>query len=225
MSSFQANRRFLDWPCDLAEAAEHLGVGEFAVLGASGGSPYALASGCLLGDRVTRIAVVVGGGPPEATGMSETLTSTAYPANRLARRAQQGLMAAAIRLGLTRVMVDRVIGTMSEPDRVAMRRPEVRRWFTGIVRDAYAQGGRAAAHEAGLYRAPWGFRPEEVATETHLWYGGRDTWAPASVGRWLADRIPSAAFTLWPEHGHVTWALSEAVAEVIAFAAGGRTAS
>src|SRR5262249_54752932 len=42
-SSFHEGRSLLDWPQDLVALTEHLGIGRFAVMGASGGAPYALA--------------------------------------------------------------------------------------------------------------------------------------------------------------------------------------
>ncbi|HEV8191986.1 MAG TPA: alpha/beta fold hydrolase, partial [Ktedonobacterales bacterium] len=42
-SSFHEGRSLLDWPHDLVAVTEHLGIDRFAVMGASGGAPYALA--------------------------------------------------------------------------------------------------------------------------------------------------------------------------------------
>jgi hypothetical protein len=43
MSTFQPNRRILDWPSDILELADHLKISQFYVLGTSGGCPYVLA--------------------------------------------------------------------------------------------------------------------------------------------------------------------------------------
>ncbi|KAI0895648.1 Alpha/Beta hydrolase protein [Annulohypoxylon nitens] len=42
-STYQPNRRLLDWPVDLLALADHLKVDRFTVFGISGGGPYALA--------------------------------------------------------------------------------------------------------------------------------------------------------------------------------------
>ena len=42
-SDFQAGRRILEWPDDVAALADALGLERFAVAGVSGGAPYALA--------------------------------------------------------------------------------------------------------------------------------------------------------------------------------------
>jgi pimeloyl-ACP methyl ester carboxylesterase len=43
LSTFQPNRKMLDFPADLIELAEHLKAEKFHIIGVSGGAPYALA--------------------------------------------------------------------------------------------------------------------------------------------------------------------------------------
>src|SRR5690242_4496578 len=50
--------RLLDWPADVAEAADLLGIARFAVQGMSAGGPYALACAHALADRVTACSLV-----------------------------------------------------------------------------------------------------------------------------------------------------------------------
>src|SRR5688572_28104051 len=60
LSDFQPGRRIGDWPRDVVEAADALGVQRFAMLGVSGGAPYALACAALLPERITALGVVCG---------------------------------------------------------------------------------------------------------------------------------------------------------------------
>ncbi|KAJ5827016.1 hypothetical protein N7447_003779 [Penicillium robsamsonii] len=45
LSTVQPNRRIMDWPADVQELAHHLSLSRFAIMGSSGGGPYALANG------------------------------------------------------------------------------------------------------------------------------------------------------------------------------------
>jgi len=220
-STFQTDRGILDWPRDVAEAADILGVGRFSVLGVSGGCPYALACGYALGDRVTRIGIVVGMGPLDATGMRQATGIRGPSAVGLIRRLQFGMAALAFRKGQEGRFVDQSVASMGAADRVVMERGEVRAWFTGVMRESFQGGGRAVAHEAGLYRGGWGFDPRQVDNETRFWYGGADETVPVSVGRWLADRMAGSEYTLWPRHGHFSWMVADEAADVTSATAEG----
>ncbi len=168
LSTFRPNHRFVDWPADIAEATDMLGIERFALLGASGGSPFALACGHALRSRVIHIGIVVGSGPLEATGMRDSAALTLPSSNGLIRRFQYGMIAYAFEKGREDRVIEQSIASMGEADRAAMERPEIRDWFVDLFREAVKQGGRASAYEAGLYRKPWGFDVSQVKTPTSL---------------------------------------------------------
>src|SRR5689334_22999351 len=64
MSSPHPGRTLADWPADVAALADHLGIERFALMGVSGGGPSGCACAAMLGDRVTRAAIVNSVGPP-----------------------------------------------------------------------------------------------------------------------------------------------------------------
>ncbi len=75
LSTFQPGRRILDWPSDITQLADHLGINRFAVAGHSGGGPYVLACAAALPERVSAAALVAAAGPVDASaatlGMSQ----------------------------------------------------------------------------------------------------------------------------------------------------------
>jgi len=214
-STFQAARSFLAWPRDVAEAADRLGIASFAVLGVSGGCPYALACGYALGDRVTRIGIVAGVAPTEATGMSRATVLAQPSAIGLLRRIQFGMAALALRHGREDRFLERSIASMGAADRAAMTHPETREWMAETLQESFQQGGRPIAHEAGLYRRPWGFELSEITQPTLIWHGDADETVPATAGRWLADRLPGADYRLLAGHGHFTWMPSDEGAAIV----------
>ena len=62
-SDFQPGRTLLDWPRDVAELADALGIDRFAAFGVSGGGPHAASCAAALGDRVTAVGLVSAAGP------------------------------------------------------------------------------------------------------------------------------------------------------------------
>ncbi len=73
-STFQPGRRILDWPNDIAQLADSLGLDSFAVCGHSGGGPYTLACAYALPERITAGATISGAGPVDAPGATEGMT-------------------------------------------------------------------------------------------------------------------------------------------------------
>ena len=74
LSTYQPGRRLLDWPEDVRELTESLGIERFAVMGWSAGGPYAAACAARLGDRVTAAALLSSSVPLDAYGTSRGLT-------------------------------------------------------------------------------------------------------------------------------------------------------
>src|SRR2546428_7463178 len=62
----QPGRSVADAAADIAAIADELGFERFAVAGASGGAPHALAWGALLGDRVLRVGALVTPAPSDS---------------------------------------------------------------------------------------------------------------------------------------------------------------
>src|SRR5213079_1139116 len=62
-SSFQRNRKLLEWPPIVDRLVDHLGVTKFRMLAISGGAPYAYAAANAMPERVRAIAIVSGAPP------------------------------------------------------------------------------------------------------------------------------------------------------------------
>lgn len=79
-----------DWAADVTELADRMALERFALLGVSGGGPYALACAARILQRVRAVAVVAGMAPTRAIGRHTrgTLVRIALP--RCWRRAHRG---------------------------------------------------------------------------------------------------------------------------------------
>src|SRR3954465_14232198 len=58
LSDYQPRRRLVDWPDDVLQLATALGLERFAVLGISGGGPYAAVCAWKLPEQLTRAEIV-----------------------------------------------------------------------------------------------------------------------------------------------------------------------
>ena len=212
-STFQPKRRLADWPADLAAVADALQLDRFAVLGASGGAPYAAACAHALPHRVRATALVSGLGPLDSA-IAKTLPGPLRWSFQLCRKApftarlSFALSARRLRRNPQRSMARRR-ATTSEPDRTALIRPQVEPVLAAADQETYRPGVRGAVWEGGLYARPWGFRLEDIPGPVHIWHGGRDTMLPLGVAHDLHQRLPRGKLHLRPEAGHLSLLVDE----------------
>lgn len=207
LSTFKRARTFLDWPDDVAQAADLLGIDRFAVAGLSGGSPYAAVCALKLADRLTAAGIISGIAPfdaPDATlGMSRQNRLLFTLGRRLPWLARLPMAALAFQARNPDRLLRQVERSFAEVDRPIMARPAVRQVYKDDLTEAFRQGSRGPAWELVLYSRPWGFALEKIRMEVHLWQGEADANVPLSMGRYLAAFIANCRATFYPGEGHL----------------------
>ncbi len=208
VSDFQPDRRFGDWPGDVAELADALGIDRFAIVGVSGGGPYALACARKIPRRLTAVGVVCGLGPVgESRALRGMLWSRRLVFN-LARRAPWllRLSYAAVFEHLLRrrptAILSMIARTPVLPDRRVLERPETRRALLASIQESVREGSRGILHELSLYTREWDFRPEEIALTVDLWHGEADPVVPVAHARALVKQLPRVRPVILPGEGH-----------------------
>ncbi|MHB8375730.1 MAG: alpha/beta fold hydrolase [Dehalococcoidia bacterium] len=208
LSDFERRRTILDWPRDVAELADALGVERFAVAGISGGGPYAAACAYAIPERLTGAAIISGVGPFDVPGATEGMSRENRVVFWLARRAPQltrvplFLMAQVVRRWPQRAL-RQMMKSMPEPDRRVLSDPAIGAAFIADAREAFRFGIGAAVQEGAIYARSWGFRLEDIGVPVHLWQGGVDTNVPPAMGRYQAKAIPHCIATFYEDEGHL----------------------
>jgi pimeloyl-ACP methyl ester carboxylesterase len=202
LSDAKHGRTFLEWPDDVVELADALALERFAVLGISGGGPYASACAFEIVERLTATAIVCGMGPAAAPGCKEG-ASWIFP-GKLAVLRWPILMMIAMAV---RKNPDKFIAQMnesvSELDQALLQaHPELAKMIADDWREAFRLGIGGTHQESALYTHPWGFRLQEIAAEVHLWHGEQDNNVSGSVGHYVADAIPNCHATFFDNEGH-----------------------
>ena len=199
----------LDRTDDIIDLTNSLGLNKFAVLGWSGGAPYALAAaGCMPGS-VTRVGIAGGFGPFERQGFKRlvprelrrimTILKVApWMSTVMANESSKQL-----KNGSGGGMSD---GLMSGSDASILNGAGVRDNVTAGAEEAFRQGpAGVAADMLLLFRFKWGFNPEDVQRPVELWYGDDDRVTPVDVGRGLASVIPDSRLRVKPGAGHLLY--------------------
>ncbi len=208
LSTFQPGRRLTDWPSDVSQLADHLGIDRFAVMGISGGGPHSAVCAALLSDRVTAAAIVSGvgplGDPRAAEGMMRSNEILVKLSHRLSPllRAAMGVQVAVARRWPGRA-IDYMVKQVPPADVAILRRPEVRALFELDSARASRTTARAAVQDFELFAGDWGFRLSDISTPVHLWQGDADVNVPASHARLQHAEIADSVLHELPGEGHL----------------------
>jgi len=200
LSDFKRGRKLLDWPDDVIELADALQVDRFAVLGISGGGPYAAACAFKISGRLTATAIVCGMSPIEAPGAKEAIMLAFSPEERrqMLMGMAQGIDEVALVSGMKQSYPE------GHPDRVAIDQPGVAPAIAQTWEEAFRSGIDGADQDAVLYGLPWGFQLQDITAEVHLWHGEPDVNVPVSAARYVADAIPNCRAKFFPDDGHIS---------------------
>lgn len=221
LSTYQPDRRLTDWPDDVKALAQGIGLTKFAVLGASGGGPYAVACARSLPADMLTATGVFAGAPPWSVGahhMSKSRRRLAYLAEHWPRLLR-GLMSAAV--GMTKWLVRR-----------AWVQAKIDAWLEGVVKktkensgekyekmteeqakkareqifapmfDHFEQGTAGFLKETQILVRDWGFPFEEVKGKVQIYHGVEDVNTPINVTRIMASQMPNCNLQEFDKDDH-----------------------
>lgn len=203
-SSRLPDRRVAHAADDVAQLADALGLERFAVMGASGGGPHALACAALLPGRVTAVACLASLAPYSG-GAGSGADGDAF--DWFAGMAGGGAsLRAALRGRREREVFEQTEefdpGSFTDADWAALEAG-----WSSLGADV---GVAAAAGPGGLidddlaYVAPWGFDVADITAPVLLVQGGRDRVVPPSHAEWLLRHCRLGELWLRPGDGHIS---------------------
>lgn len=210
LSTWRSQRKLIEWPTDLAALTAALKIERFALLGLSGGAPYALACARAMPHRVTRAAIVSGIGP------LAVLDDTAWNNSVRRERGLSYFVTARRSYWLVRAMTWLMQRGLRQPDKLmaqvfeglppvdqeVLNEPRTRQSFLNLLHEALRQGGRGLAWDATLIARPWGFLLSEIKLPIDLWHGDADRNAPLAMGGYMAEQLPNSYLHILRGEGH-----------------------
>lgn len=192
---------------DIARVADTLGIDRFAVLGVSGGGPYASALGALLRDRVTALALVAPVGPIAGVAGVKLMPFHHFCFRMLPRMPggvrfvfrgfKRGLDSSpdrAIRIAMVR---------SPRPDHQIMTHPEVRTRFSAMFAEGLRPGVEGALTDMQIFNRPWHLPLQEISAPSALWIGTADNNVPIDAACKLAAAIPGCKLIELKGEGHL----------------------
>lgn len=224
ISTPQPGRRILDWPADTAALMDHLGLDRTAILGGSGGGPYALACALAMPERLSAVGVLAGA-PPWTAGIhdmpvvSRVGSFMAINTPLLARATTATMVGLGRWIANSGPVAKRIDAWLAQQSPEAAADPEAaRERLLRITLEGFAQGSQATVDEARLLTTDWGFRFEDIMYDTvKIWHGTQDARSPIRMIRHMAERMPHSTLYEYDELDHfdIHKQLDEVVTELM----------
>jgi pimeloyl-ACP methyl ester carboxylesterase len=210
-SSRSPGRSVADVVTDVQAVIDRLGWSHFAVWGASGGGPHALACAGLLADRVTSCASVVGPAPYPAQGFDwfEGMSpgnveefSRALEGEDSYRPLVERLAKEAVDAAQVGEVPASLASELPEADIAAIRTRMEDEGYVDRVLAANRDGVDGWVDDCIAFTMPWGVDPSAIDVPVSVWYGRDDVLCPRNHSEWLLSNIPNAERHELP-HGHL----------------------
>jgi pimeloyl-ACP methyl ester carboxylesterase len=196
-SSPHPGRNVASAAADVVAIADALGLGQFAVMGHSGGGPHALACGALLPDRV--FAVVSGSSLAPLGAQGLDWFAGQWPAVEAEHRAAVAGRAA-LEAHVAAAEFDP--GMFTPADLAALSGPW--EWLGEVAQKAVQGGTEGMVDDDLALVGSWGFDPAAISAPVLIMHGEKDRMVPVAHGQWLAAACPTAELRLLPGDGHVS---------------------
>ncbi|MEM7157054.1 MAG: alpha/beta hydrolase [Myxococcota bacterium] len=196
-----------DFADDVSVLLEQLSIESCAVVGLSGGGPYALA--CAHALPHVRICGVLGGvapscGPEGVAGGVSTLARFA-PGIAPVQRPLGALLSMTIRAAhpIASPGYDLFKRLCREPDREVFEAPGIKPMFLDDILRGSRSGLRSLLYDYLLFSRPWNFSIAEVRVPVHFWHGDADAFVPLTHGQHQAALAPQSTLTIQPGQSHL----------------------
>ena len=210
LSDFNGNA-LLDWPSDMEELADTLGIKKFSLMAASGGTPYVLACAWKIPDRIHRAGVVSGVGPnvKEATrGALKSLKVLWTLGNILPClvRLQMRLMAKMALKDSKKVLsLVEKLEIRGKDKEFNEKHPEIMSVIADDFAEAYKKAGTGSAFDS-MIPGNWPVPLEAIEKKVYLWHTTEDELT-GNMTAYMASKIKNSVLTTIENYGHL-WILS-----------------
>lgn len=198
-------RRLADWTDEAAQVLDALRIESAALLGISGGGPFAAACAARLPSRTRSLTLVAPLGQPD------------WPSRGMAPGERLSLVIATHAPGFGGWSLDRLaavarrrpdlflrLAATAQPDVDvrALQAPDLRESFLTCYLEAFRRGGWGVAQDLRVLTQPWGFDLGSIKAPTSIRHGDADTTVPVQHARLYAAAIPGARLQIHPGDGH-----------------------
>ena len=205
LSDFKKNRSLLDWPDDVVELADVLGIDKFAVEGISGGGPYAAACAYKIPERLTSCGIISGVASKDLEIEKKMKLFSIIRLFPWLFRLMIWIKSRGMKdLEKAEKNLKKALIKFPEADRKVLDDPQILSKFIKESAEAFRQGSKGAYHEGKIYAKSWSFNLEDISSKlkVYIWHGEADEAVPVAMGREMCNLIPNCVGKFYPGEGH-----------------------
>jgi pimeloyl-ACP methyl ester carboxylesterase len=209
LSTFQANRKFLDWGADIVQLADSLNINRYSIFGLSGGAPHVLA--CVYNDssRIDHASIISGATPYNYKGTLKGMWIPVKLIHWFASMRKDKQLRKFIQNDFESLVnkpdkrMKQFQNFLPKPDkRLLTEKPEYGWEFINGSIESYRQGIDGVVQEWKLYVADWQIDLNKVQFPITLWYGAEDKMAPNNRAKYYKEVLPNSTLHLIDNEAH-----------------------
>ena len=205
LSDFKKNRTLLDWPDDVVELADALGIDKFAIEGISGGGPYVAACAYKIPERLTSCGIISGAASKDLEIEKKMRIFSVIRIFPWLFKLMIWLQSRGMRnLEKAEKKMKESAKKFPEADRKIFDDPQILSLFVKETAEAFRQGSKGVYYEGKIYVRSWGFNLEDISPKlkVYIWHGEADEIVPVAMGRGMCKLIPNCEGKFYPGEGH-----------------------
>jgi len=205
LSDFKKNRTLLDWPDDVVELADALGIDKFAVEGISGGGLYVAACAYKIPKRLTSCGIISGAASKDIEIEKKMRIFSVIRIFPWLFKLMIWLQSRGMRnLEKAEKKMKESVKKFPEADRKIFDDPQILSLFVKETAEAFRQGSKGVYYEGKIYARSWGFNLEDISPKltVYIWHGEADQIVPVAMGRGMCKLIPNCEGKFYPGEGH-----------------------
>lgn len=209
-STYLSKRKLLDYPRDIAELADALGIGKFGVMGWSGGGAHTTVCGYAIPERLlfnmsfagyTNFAEMPGAEEYLESKMDQVSVGLSKKHPRLFKIFFD-LMNVSEKF-MPESTYKAFMKELCESDQKIAAEQDFRKLFMESQAEAFRQGSQGVTTDAAVHYVDWGFKLEQISFNLHVFHGTEDHLVPLEFGQHISKNVPHCELHIMKGEGHL----------------------
>ena len=209
-STYLENRKLLDYPSDISELADALGIDKFGVMGWSGGGAHTTVCGYAIPERLlfnfsfagyTNFAELPGAEKYLKIKMDQVSVGLSKTHPKLFKMFFD-LMGFSEK-HMPKSYFNALMKEMSETDRKIAEDEAFHKMFMEDQTEAFKQGSKGVTTDAAVHYVDWGFRLKDIPAKLNVFHGTKDTMVPFEYGKHIAKNVKNCTLHAIENEGHL----------------------